>query len=173
MTAQREPLQIGESDLDTYRKDGVVALRGAFDAEWIKLLGKGIDADLDQPSPNFVRHTKDLNAPAYFEDFWCWEHFAEFEDFVRNSPCGSLAAQLLQSQSVNLVMDNWFMREAGSKSRAPFHQDLAYFRFRWRHDSALAAAGACVETKRHRLGKRLSPVGQTVHARPFQGRSSH
>ena len=26
-------------------------------------------------------------------------------------------------------MDNWFMREAGSKSRPPFHQDLSYFDF--------------------------------------------
>ena len=26
-------------------------------------------------------------------------------------------------------MDNWFIREAGSKSRAPFHHDISYFDF--------------------------------------------
>ena len=26
-------------------------------------------------------------------------------------------------------MDNWFFREAGSKSGAPFHHDISYFDF--------------------------------------------
>ena len=50
-------------------------------------------------------------------------------DFVHNSPCAPLAAGLLGAPSINLVMDNWFLREAGSTSRPPFHQDLSYFDF--------------------------------------------
>ena len=33
----------------------------------------------------------------------------------------------MSAKKINLVMDNWFLREAGSKSAAPFHHDITYF----------------------------------------------
>ena len=120
---------IQSADIEAFRRDGAVALRGVFSTDWIEKLRAGIDADMANPTDNLVRHTKDPQAPGYYEDFWAWSKVPEFEDFVRHSPCGALAAQLLGAPSVNLVMDNWFLREAGSASRPPFHQDLAYFDF--------------------------------------------
>ncbi len=115
--------------IQQFQRDGAVCLRGAFDPKWLDVLGRGIDSDLADPSPRLARHTKEPGAPAYIEDFWVWDHFPEFRSFVRESPCGALAARLLGAPAVNLVMDNWFLREAGSRSRPPFHQDLAYFDF--------------------------------------------
>jgi len=112
-----------------FHRDGAAVLRAKFSPEWIEKLHAGIDADLANPTPNFARHTEDPEAPAYLEDFWAWSKIPQFEEFVRNSPCAPIAAQLLGASSINLVMDNWFLREAGSTSRPPFHQDLAYFDF--------------------------------------------
>ncbi|MEM7509076.1 MAG: phytanoyl-CoA dioxygenase family protein [Pseudomonadota bacterium] len=120
---------ISQTDIDSFRRDGVVAIRDAFSSDWIERLREGIAKDMAAPSPNLVNHSSDPAAPGYFEDFWCWEQFEEFRDFTHQSPCGALAASLLGTDRVNLVMDNWFLREAGSTSRAPFHQDLAYFDF--------------------------------------------
>lgn len=120
---------ITPADRAAFQRDGAVVLRGAFSPDWLEVLNAGIDRDLANPTANFASHTKDPGAPAYLEDFWAWNKIPEFEDFVRNSPCGALAGGLLGAPSVNLVMDNWFLREAGSTSRAPFHQDLAYFDF--------------------------------------------
>ena len=120
---------IAPEEIETFRRDGVVALRGVFPTAWIERLREGIAQDMAAPSPNLVNHSSDPSAPGYYEDFWCWEQFDAFRDFTHNSPCGALAAQLLGADSVNLVMDNWFLREAGATSRAPFHQDLAYFDF--------------------------------------------
>ena len=39
------------------------------------------------------------------------------------------SSELMNAEQVNLVMDNWFLREAGSKSGAPFHHDISYFDF--------------------------------------------
>ena len=36
---------------------------------------------------------------------------------------------LLDARRVNLVMDNWFLRQAGATSRPPFHHDISYFDF--------------------------------------------
>ncbi|MEM6676692.1 MAG: phytanoyl-CoA dioxygenase family protein [Pseudomonadota bacterium] len=120
---------VDDASVEAFRRDGAVCLRGAFDPAWLETLSRGIDADLASPSARLARHTKEPGAPAYIEDFWVWNEIPEFRHFVYESPCGALAARLLGAPSVNLVMDNWFLREAGSRSRPPFHQDLAYFDF--------------------------------------------
>ena len=120
---------VSEEERTAFRRDGAALLKGKFDRHWIDTLRAGIDRDLANPTPNFARHTKDPDAPAYLEDFWAWNRIPEFEDFVRHSPCAEIAAGLLGAPTINLVMDNWFLREAGSTSRPPFHQDLAYFDF--------------------------------------------
>ena len=38
-----------------------------------------------------------------------------------------IASELMSAKKINLVMDNWFLREAGSKSSTPFHHDISYF----------------------------------------------
>ncbi|MEL6586090.1 MAG: phytanoyl-CoA dioxygenase family protein [Pseudomonadota bacterium] len=120
---------ITEEERAAFQRDGAVHLKRQFAPHWIETLRAGIDTDIATPTENFARHTKDPNAPAYLEDFWAWSKVPQFEDFVRQSPCAQLAAELLGAPSINLVMDNWFLREAGSTSRPPFHQDLAYFDF--------------------------------------------
>ena len=121
--------KIPQEKIADFKRDGVVLLKNAFSKDWLDILRTNIDEAHARPSPHLVRHTKDPDAPAYYEDFWSWSMFDGFENFVRNSPCSEYAAQLLDAERINLVMDNWFMREAGSKSRPPFHQDLAYFDF--------------------------------------------
>lgn len=116
-------------EIEQFRRDGVVALRGKFSTEWLDLLREEIGAVLTDPGPNLVRHTKDDGVPGYYEDFWSWSQSAVFTRFVHESPAASLAALLLDASTINLVMDNWFVREAGSMSRPPFHHDISYFDF--------------------------------------------
>ena len=125
----RQVTGISPDERAAFRRDGAVRLRRRFDRAWIDKLRAGIDAHVAAPTDTFARHTADPDAPAYLEGFWAWRDVPQFEDFVRNSPCAALAAGLLDAPRVNLVMDNWFLREAGSRSRPPFHQDLAYFDF--------------------------------------------
>ena len=120
---------VQREDIEAFRRDGVVMLRQAFEQPWIDMLRDAIDQSFEEPSGNFTRHTKDPNAPGYYEDFWAWHRYPGFERFVRQSPCAPLAAALLGAKRVNLVMDNWFLREAGATSRPPFHHDISYFDF--------------------------------------------
>ncbi len=121
--------RLSAEEIERFRRDGVVALRRQFDPEWLHVLGESMDTALSSPGPNLVNHGKDPEAPAYFEDFWSWSRFRGFERFVRQSPCARIAAELLDARRINLVMDNWFLREAGSASRPPFHHDISYFDF--------------------------------------------
>ena len=118
-----------KSEINQFKKDGAIFIKGKFDTNWIEKLKKGIKKAKDNPSPRFVNHTKDKKLPGYYEDFWTWDLHEEFKDFIFNSPTPKIAAELLGAKKINLVMDNWFYREAGSKSKPPFHHDISYFDF--------------------------------------------
>lgn len=120
---------VSAEELAVFRRDGVVVLRQRFDRRWLTLLSDTIDQAMADPGPNLARHSTEPDAPGYFEDYWTWNRHAGFTEFVHDSPVGELGAALLGSATANLVMDNWFLREAGSRSRPPFHHDVSYFDF--------------------------------------------
>ncbi len=120
---------IDPKTIDSFHRDGVVHLKQQFSLHWINVLGNAINASFDLPSPSLHNHSLDPSKPAYYEDFWSWSRFEGFQDFIFNSPAAPLAAELMDAARINLVMDNWFMREAGSTSMAPFHHDISYFDF--------------------------------------------
>jgi ectoine hydroxylase-related dioxygenase (phytanoyl-CoA dioxygenase family) len=123
------PPVLSAESLAAFRRDGVVHLKGAFEGHWLDSLMAGIRRDMAAPSPRLERHTPEDAAAHYWEDFWAWSLVPEFEDFLRHSPAAAIAAQLLEARRINLVMDNWFYREAGSSGRPPWHHDISYFDF--------------------------------------------
>ena len=115
------------SEINQFNKDGAIFIKGKFDVKWIEKLKKGIERDINNPSPRFKSHTLEKGVPAYLEDYWTWDLVPEFKDFVFNSPYAKIAAALMSAKKINLVMDNWFLRQGGSKSSTPFHHDISYF----------------------------------------------
>ena len=118
---------LSSEEVSKFKKNGAIFLKGKFDKTWIKKLQKGIERDIKNPSPRFKSHTVKKGIPAYLEDYWTWDLVPEFRDFVFNSPYAKIASELMSAKKINLVMDNWFLREAGSKSSTPFHHDVSYF----------------------------------------------
>jgi len=118
---------LSEKEIIQFREQGAVFLKNKFDISWIKKLKKGIKKDIKNPSPRFKSHTIQKDVPAYLEDYWTWHLVPEFKEFVYKSPYAQMASELMSAKKINLVMDNWFLREAGSKSSTPFHHDISYF----------------------------------------------
>ena len=81
------------------------------------------------PGPRLEARTTNDSSAKYYESFWMWSEIPEFRQFVFDSPVAQVAAELLEASRINLVMDNWFRREAGARSRPPWHHDIAYFDF--------------------------------------------
>ena len=118
---------LSKNEIKQFREEGAVFLKNKFDIIWINKLRNGIKRDIKKPSPRFKSHTRQKNVPAYLEDYWTWHLVPEFKEFVYNSPYARIASELMSAKKINLVMDNWFLREAGSKSSTPFHHDISYF----------------------------------------------
>ena len=118
---------VSDVDIENFKKHGAIFLKNKFDIQRIEKLKLGINKDIKNPSPRFKSHTLKENSPAYLEDYWTWDRVPEFEEFVFKSPFAKIASELMSANKINLVMDNWFLREAGSKSSTPFHHDISYF----------------------------------------------
>ena len=46
-------------EIDQFKVDGAVIIKGKFSRQWIEKLRDGIDVDIRHPSPRLARHTKD------------------------------------------------------------------------------------------------------------------
>ena len=119
-------LLIKQSDVQSFREDGVVILRGVF-KEWIDVLANGADFHLSHPSERFLVHKNEKYQGQFLEDFCNWRRIPEYTDFIFNSNLASIASNLMESKSVQFFHDHFFYKEANSGVPTPWHQDIPYY----------------------------------------------
>jgi ectoine hydroxylase-related dioxygenase (phytanoyl-CoA dioxygenase family) len=113
--------------VERFRRDGAVVLRDVLDPDQVELLAVGIERNLAEPSELAIR-TEDPGAPgAFFEDFCNWRRIAEFEQAIRELPLAGIAAALTGSSEVRLFHDHVLVKEPGTTTRTPWHQDQPYY----------------------------------------------
>ena len=103
----------------SYRRNGVVCLRGLVAPKWIEKARRGVLRNLSQPGRFFRDHTPPESPGRYVFDYWTWPDIPEFREVIFDSPLAEISGKLMRAQHVNLVMDNWFMREIGATTAAP------------------------------------------------------
>lgn len=112
-----------------YARDGVVCLRDVFSPELIDLTARGIDRNIAHPGRFFRDQTPDGSPGRYMFEYWAWPDIPEFAELIHASPAAEIAGRLMGATSATLIMDNWFMKEAGAANGAPWHHDKPYFDF--------------------------------------------
>ena len=117
---------ITQQVIDDFQNDGVVVLRNLF-ADWIPRLSLGADFNAEKPSHRALIHSTQGANGKFLEDFCSWERIPQYKDFIFSSPLGSVAAQLMQSQSVQFFHDHYLHKEAQSGVATPWHQDSPYY----------------------------------------------
>ncbi|MDH3691168.1 MAG: phytanoyl-CoA dioxygenase family protein [Gammaproteobacteria bacterium] len=120
---------ISEGDVRAYQEDGVVCLRGRFKPRWLEVLSKGIERNLANPGWQARVYTRDRGDAQgfFFGDAGVWQDIREYEDFISNSPAAEIAATLMGSSKVNIFFDGVFVKNGGTPSRTPWHQDVPYW----------------------------------------------
>ncbi len=112
-----------------YERDGVVCLRSVFPQAMIDLTARGIDRNIANPGRFFRDQTPAGSPGRYMFEYWMWPDIPEFVELVHSSPAAEIAGRLMGAASATLIMDNWFMKEAGAANGAPWHHDKPYFDF--------------------------------------------
>lgn len=120
--------EISAEDIETYQRDGVVYLPGAFQ-EWVEPLRRGLARNIADPlSYRFPAESTRPGEPGRFFDSYCnWTLIPEYRDFVFRSGAASLAGQVTASRYIQFFHEHVFMKEPGTQRATPWHQDIPYY----------------------------------------------
>ncbi len=121
-----EKMIVDEEMLSAYRSDGVVLIRGLF-RDWVEIIKAGIERNMASPGPFASENSKEGQAGLFFDDYCNWTRIEEFEDVIRNSPVASVAAKLMDSETVQIFHDHVLVKEPGTTLATPWHQDSPYY----------------------------------------------
>ena len=117
---------VTQSDIDKFQRDGVVLIKGVF-KDHVDQLRRGIERNMQDPGPYAAENLKDGEGGRFFDDYCNWSRIPEFEDVIRTSPAADVAADLMQSQRVQLFHDHILVKEPGTSKPTPWHQDGPYY----------------------------------------------
>lgn len=115
-------------DIETFRRDGVVLLRGAS-REWVEPLRAGLERNLRDPQAYaFPCESNPAGLPGRFFDSYCnWQLIPEYLDYVVHSNAAAIAGQMMQSEYAQFFHEHAFVKAPGTARATPWHQDLPYY----------------------------------------------
>ena len=157
---------IPDADVDAFWRDGVICLRGLFDAEWIDHMRAAVEDDLAHPGP-LAREYATQKGQRFLGDIGAWAVKPMLRKYVEESPAAEIAARMLRSRKVNFLYDQLFVKEPGTTAVTPWHQDGPYWPVRgdqilsiWLalDDVTVESSGVEYVKGSHRWGREFRPI---------------
>ena len=121
---------IGDDDVDAFERDGVVCLRGMFDAAWCRVLH---DAALEAMDSNRGRVREPRLGEGqgrFYSSVYQSDLDARFARLRDASPAPAIAARLMRANEVRFFYDQLFIKAPGTVAPTPWHNDLPFWPFR-------------------------------------------
>ena len=76
-----------------YRENGAVLIKGAFSAEHLGLLARGVERNISHPSEeSYHRYGGEEDRGAFIYDYGCHPWIPEYIEFARSSGLAEVAA---------------------------------------------------------------------------------
>ena len=117
---------VSQADIGTYDRDGVVLVRGLF-ADHVETLRAGIARNMAHPGPYASENFKEGETGRFFDDYCNWQDIPEFREAIAQSPAAEVAANLMQSDTVQVFHDHVLVKEPGTSMATPWHTDGPYY----------------------------------------------
>jgi ectoine hydroxylase-related dioxygenase (phytanoyl-CoA dioxygenase family) len=121
---------IVDADVDAFERDGVVCLRGMFDADWCRVLH---DAALEAMDSNRGRVREPRLGEGegrFYSSVYQSDYDARFARLRDASPAPEIAARLMRASQVRFFYDQLFIKAPGTVAPTPWHNDLPFWPFR-------------------------------------------
>ena len=126
MTYPAYPLRtLTEEEIETFRRDGVVMVKGLLQDNWLALLEVGLEEA--RSSASLIGKGMSANSPGYEMDAYLWKRVDAIRDLIYYSPCARWAQQLMGSEEVRFFYDQMFVKEPGTDTPTPWHHDLTFW----------------------------------------------
>jgi ectoine hydroxylase-related dioxygenase (phytanoyl-CoA dioxygenase family) len=155
-----------------FRRDGACVVRGLLDEAQVARLAQGVEENLAAPSERAIEGGGEAGAGRFFEDFRNWTRIAPYEEVIRGSRIGAVAAQLMDSRTARLHHDHLLgqgARHDAAHAVAPGPALLQ--RRRLRHRLVLDPAGPGAAREHPRVRRGLARLAHVVHAAQLLRRS--
>jgi ectoine hydroxylase-related dioxygenase (phytanoyl-CoA dioxygenase family) len=117
---------VTEEDVAAYQRDGVVRIRKLLDAAWVERMRGAIDR-LRATQGEFTELYATEGTGHFHSDKFMWDRDPDFRAYAFESPGPRVAAALMGARSVNLFYDHLLVKEPGTTSPTPWHQDMNYW----------------------------------------------
>ncbi|MGH3139885.1 MAG: phytanoyl-CoA dioxygenase family protein [Gaiellales bacterium] len=121
------PVVVSDEQIEAFRRDGAVCIRGAFTSDEVALVERGIERNLADPSPRALVASRPDDTGRFVEDFCNWDRIGEYERVIRDSAAASIAGRLMGASTVRLYHDHMLVKEPGTRQPTPWHQDQPYY----------------------------------------------
>jgi ectoine hydroxylase-related dioxygenase (phytanoyl-CoA dioxygenase family) len=123
---ERALREITEEEKAAYRDEGIVCLRQAFEPAWVEFLQDMAARDVENPSRMRVDATL-AGTGRFFGDTFVWQHHNELRRFIFDSHAADFAASVMGTKKINLLFDQFLIKEAGTSTQTLWHHDLPYW----------------------------------------------
>jgi len=117
---------ITQDHIDAFREDGAVLIKGLF-RDHVDAIRSGIERNMAEPGPYAAENLKEGEGGRFFDDYCNWTRIPEFEQVIRDSAAAAVAADLMNSDTVQLFHDHVLVKEPGTSKQTPWHQDAPYY----------------------------------------------
>ena len=119
---------ITAAEIAAYEADGVVALRGMFDGDWVQRMGEAAEAGMRRPSALSIEFAAAQNDTGrFFHDTYMWTRQADCRAYVFDSPAAKIGAAMMRANKTMIFFDQWLIKEPATPTRTPWHHDLPYW----------------------------------------------
>jgi ectoine hydroxylase-related dioxygenase (phytanoyl-CoA dioxygenase family) len=137
---------ITEEQIQEYEENGVVCIRGQFDAEWCQHMLDVCEHNMEERSGR-QREVDNPDDPGYFYvSSFMSKNNPQFEDYILNSPSAEIAARLMRQDQVRFFYDQLFIKEPGTLAPTQWHNDLPFWPFAGNHIASVWMALTPVTT---------------------------
>jgi ectoine hydroxylase-related dioxygenase (phytanoyl-CoA dioxygenase family) len=117
---------ITDQDVADFHRDGVVVIRGLFNADEVATVERGIERNLADPGPMFKVASQPDDPGKFVEDFCNWQRIEEFREIAFRSRAADAAGMIMNSD-VRLYHDHMLVKEPATRQETPWHQDQPYY----------------------------------------------
>jgi ectoine hydroxylase-related dioxygenase (phytanoyl-CoA dioxygenase family) len=110
---------------ETFRKEGVVVLKGIFEPVDLLRATAAFDWSVSHPTPAVQRYYPRPGA-TFLQDSYNVESWPLYERFIRESRLDAVIAEILNTQEMWFYFEQIFLKSGDGVRRTPWHQDLPY-----------------------------------------------
>lgn len=127
LATERAKALIGPAEIEAYRRDGVVCVRGLFSPQEVQTGIDGIAENMTKPSERAVVASRPEDPGYFIEDFCNWQTNRHYRDLIFNSAAAAVSGLLMGAEQVRLYHEHLLVKEPNTRQKTPWHQDQPFY----------------------------------------------